>query len=147
MAGHRPKRRKPMAQINVVPYIDVMLVLLVIFMVTAPMLQEGVEVKLPQVEAKPIAASEDEQEKIIVAVTAEGQFYLDEDGADAMPLAAFDLSQRVMEMLSQRENKQVYVRGDAQADYGSVMIVMAALKKAGVDNVGLLTDQPHKGNK
>lgn len=143
-AHHRPKRRKPMAQINVVPYIDVMLVLLVIFMVTAPMLQEGVEVKLPQVEAKPIAASEEDEEKIIVAVTQEGQYYLDTDGKDAMPLEALDLSQRVMEMLIERENKQVYVRGDASVNYGSVMTVMAALKKAGVESVGLLTDQPHK---
>ena len=146
MAGHRPKRRKPMAQINVVPYIDVMLVLLVIFMVTAPMLQEGVEVKLPQVEAKAIESNEEDETKIVVAVTAEGQFYLDVDGADAMPLYAFRLSQRVMEMLSTRQNKQVYVRGDESASYGNVMTVMAALKTAGVDNVGLLTEQPHKRN-
>ncbi|CAG0909201.1 unnamed protein product, partial [Cyprideis torosa] len=131
MARHRPKRRKPMAQINVVPYIDVMLVLLVIFMVTAPMLQEGVEVSLPQVEAKPLEATEDE-DKIVVAVTADGQFYLDVDGQDAMPLDAFTLSQRVMEMLVDRDNKQAYVRGDESVNYGSVMNVMAALKSAGV---------------
>lgn len=143
MAGRRVKRRKPIAQINVVPYIDVMLVLLVIFMVTAPMLQEGVEVKLPQVEAKAVESDEDE-DKIVVAVNANGQFYLDVDGKDAMPLETFDLTQRVVEMLAERDNKQVYVRGDESVNYGSVMTVMAALKTAGVESVGLLTEQPHK---
>lgn len=143
MTAHRRKRRKPMGQINVVPYIDVMLVLLVIFMVTAPMLQEGVEVKLPQVEAKAVETDEDE-EKIVVAVNANGQFYLDMDGKDAMPLETVDLSQRVLELLVERENKQVYVRGDENVNYGSVMTVMAALKNAGVESVGLLTEQPHK---
>lgn len=143
MAVNRRKRRKPMAQINVVPYIDVMLVLLVIFMVAAPMLQEGVEVKLPQAEAKAIE-TEEEEEKIVVAVTADGQFYLDIDGKDALPLDEFALSQRVVEMLAEREDKRVFVRGDADVNYGSVMRVMSALKVAGVESVGLLTEQPHK---
>ncbi len=132
-----------MAQINVVPYIDVMLVLLVIFMVTAPLMQQGVEVDLPKARAEPVQ-SPDEKDQIVVAVTADGGFHLDADGRDAAPLDAVTLANRVAEMLRQRSDKRVYVRGDQAVDYGHVMEAMAALQAAGASSIGLITEQPDK---
>ncbi len=141
MAAHRPNRRKPMAQINVVPYIDVMLVLLVIFMVTAPMLQEGVDVNLPQAVSKPLDVKENE-DKLVVAVNSNGEFYLDEQGKDAHPLSSSELTALVSERLEKREDKRVYVRGDTAVAYGSVVQAMVALQQAGASSVGLITEPP-----
>jgi len=129
-----------MAQINVVPYIDVMLVLLVIFMVTAPMMQQGVTVDLPQAQSRPV--TEEPSEQIVIAVDARGRFFLDEDGPDALPLSAQALTNRVADLLRERKEKQVYVRGDANVDYGRVVAAMAALQAAGADSIGLITEQP-----
>ena len=141
MAAHRPRRRKPMSDINVVPYIDVMLVLLVIFMVTAPMLQEGVDVNLPQAVSKALSNEEDE-DKLVVAVNGNGQFFLDEQGKDALPLSSVELTSLVGERLEKREDKRVYVRGDTTVAYGSVVQAMVALQQAGASSVGLITEPP-----
>jgi len=144
MARQR-NRRKPMAQINVVPYIDVMLVLLVIFMVTTPMMQEGVVVDLPKANAQPV--TEEPSEQIVIAVDAQGRFFLDEDGPDALPMSAQALANRIAGMLQNRKDKQVYVRGDSSVDYGRVVEAMAALQAAGATAIGLITEQPDtKGN-
>ena len=140
--AHIRNRRKPMAQINVVPYIDVMLVLLVIFMVTAPMMQQGVTVDLPQTQAQPV--TEEPSEQIVIAVDAQGRFFLDEDGPDGLPMSAQALTNRVADLLRERKDKQVYVRGDAGVDYGRVVEAMAALQAAGADSIGLITEQPEK---
>ncbi len=140
--AHTRNRRKPMAQINVVPYIDVMMVLLVIFMVTAPMMQQGVNVELPQAKAQPV--TEEPQEQIVIAVDAQGRFFLDEDGPDALPLSAQALTNRIADLLRKRKEKQVYVRGDAGVDYGRVVEAMAALQAAGAESIGLITEQPEK---
>ena len=140
--AHIRNRRKPMAQINVVPYIDVMLVLLVIFMVTAPMMQQGVSVDLPQAQAQPV--TEEPKEQIVIAVDAQGRFFLDEDGPDALPLSAQALTNRIADLLRKRKEKQVYVRGDAGVDYGRVVEAMAALQAAGAESIGLITEQPEK---
>ncbi|HGG60124.1 MAG TPA: protein TolR [Gammaproteobacteria bacterium] len=143
MPQYRHNQRKPMAQINVVPYIDVMLVLLVIFMVTAPLMQQGVDVNLPEAAAEPVQ-SPDDKDQIIVAITADGQFFLDADGRDGKPQSAVDLANRINEMLAGRSDKKVYVRADEAVDYGHVMEAMAAIQAAGASGIGLIAEQPEK---
>lgn len=135
------KRKKPMAEINVVPYIDVMLVLLVIFMVTAPMLTQGVKVELPKASAKPVDAKKD---VINVGVKKDGSFWLDvgkessESGGVQMPLA--DIKQKVAILLNADPTTPVLVRGDKAVEYGVVVSLMAELQQAGAKSVGLVTD-------
>lgn len=132
-------RRKPMSDINVVPYIDVMLVLLVIFMVTAPMMQEGVVVDLPKASASPVD-SEDNVEKIVVTVDVQGRYSIAEGGQQPVMLSAVAVTSKVQEMLEGRDNKQVYVRGDGGVDYSRVVQAMAAIQAAGASSIGLMTD-------
>ena len=146
MHRHRRIRRKPMSEISVVPYIDVMLVLLVIFMVTAPMMQQGVDIDLPNVAGEPVEVDPEqkEEEKIIVAIDAQGGFYLDQDGQDAQPMDEVALANRVQTMLAERENKQVYVRGHQSVNYGRVVEALAALQAAGAGGVSLITEPSEK---
>jgi biopolymer transport protein TolR len=133
----RPKRR-PIAEINVVPYIDVMLVMLVIFMITAPLLKTGVEVELPQASAKPI--KETPSEPLVLSVNSDGDYFLSV-GAD--PEAALDeqsLMALVAAVIRRDPKKSVLVRGDRSVDYGRVVRAMALLQAAGVPQVGLLTE-------
>lgn len=134
-------RRKPMSEINVVPYIDVMLVLLVIFMVTAPMLTQGVKVELPEAVADPIQ-SQKNVESIIVSVDATGAYYLEigDEGSDPMSLP--DVRTQVAKILSQGSNRQILVRGDEHVEYGRVVRLMAELQAAGATSVGLITEAP-----
>jgi len=124
-------------EINVVPYIDVMLVLLIIFMVTAPMLQQGVEVKLPVASSEPIP-TEQPTEPLIVTVARDGAWYLNVLGAAPQPLEV--IQARVAATLQLAPTTQVYVRGDRDARYESIALAMAALQRAGVPNVGLITE-------
>jgi len=139
-------RRKPMSQLNVVPYIDVMLVLLVIFMVTAPMMQQGVDIDLAKVAGEPVDvnSTQKEEEKIVVAVDAQGGLFLDEDGRDVPPMNAVALANRIQILLAERESKQVYVRGDQAVDYGLVVEALAAIQAAGATRVSLVTEPPEK---
>lgn len=135
------QRRKPMSEINVVPYIDVMLVLLVIFMVTAPMLTQGVKVDLPETTSDPIQQDKD-VESITVSVDSNGAYYL-EVGEDASePMALDEIRNQVAKILSQRANGEVLVRGDEYVDYGVVVRLMAELQAAGATGIGLITDAP-----
>jgi len=133
-------RRKPMAEINVVPYIDVTLVLLIIFMITAPLIQSGVDVDLPVANAEDISL-EELPDPVIITITKTGQFYIDlGNGEDDEPVTAEEV---LILTRAVRENKpatQVYIRGDKQVEYGKVVTVMSALKNAGVPNVGLMTE-------
>ena len=129
-----------MAEINVVPYIDVMLVLLVIFMITAPLLNQGVKINLPQAPAKPI--ENQSQDPLIVEVDAKGRFYLNYGDNQDKPLDSATLVNRVNAVLRYRPGVAVLVRGDRAAAYGDVVVAMALLQKAGVDDVGLMTDPP-----
>ena len=133
----RGQRRRPMAEINVVPYIDVSLVLLIIFMVTAPMLQTGVDVELPQAEAKTLDPSQDLP--IIITVDAEGALFLDAGNQGDVRVEEADLAARVTEALAKKPGLAVLIRGDSKVDYGRVVTLMADLKNAGVPSVGLMT--------
>lgn len=140
----RSSRQKPrlMAEINVVPYIDVMLVLLIIFMITAPLLNQGVTVNLPQAKAKVLTP---DREPIIVSVNQKGDYFLNIAEAPMKPLPAFKLTQAVKEALTKAEKaslqRQVLVKGDKNAAYGNIVQAMVLLQQAGVENVGLMTDE------
>ena len=139
MARHRVRKR-PMAEINVVPYIDVMLVMLVIFMVTAPLLTQGVKVDLPEASAEPMPP--DEQEPLVVSVDAAGKLYLNIADDPNQAIGADDLKQRVAAVLRRSPKRSVLVRGDQSASYGYVVAAMVLLQQAGVPNVGLVTESP-----
>jgi len=128
-------RRKPMAEINVVPYIDVMLVLLVIFMVTAPLLTPGVKVDLPQAAAA--AVDNPDREILVVTVDRKGKLFLDEHEMGAEALQA-----KVAAILRVRPQTPVLIRGDRQAAYNDVVQTMVLLQAAGVPSVGLVTQSP-----
>lgn len=130
-------RRKPMAEINVVPYIDVTLVLLIIFMVTTPMLQTGVEVDLPEASTKTVETSDNPP--IIITIEKSGQHHIQIGDKDDQPIAPDDIVPQVKAELAQKPQTQVYIRADKSVEYGSVIVVMAALKNAGVDKVGFST--------
>jgi biopolymer transport protein TolR len=129
-----------MAEINVVPYIDVMLVMLVIFMVTAPLLTQGVKVELPQAAAEPMDSKD--QEPLVVSVDAGGSLYLNIGDEPEQPVDGDALVQRVAAVLRRQPAKPVMVRGDHAADYGSVVAAMVLLQQAGIDGVGLVTEPP-----
>ncbi|MGD8430483.1 MAG: protein TolR [Ectothiorhodospiraceae bacterium] len=132
-----------MAEINVVPYIDVMLVLLVIFMVTAPLLYQGVEVDLPQASAKPLRNKE--SEPVIVEVNRDGEYFLNIGETPGNALTARKLVVTVTAVMRRRPDTPVLVRGDKNVPYGRVIEVMARLKQAGVPQVGLMTEPPADG--
>jgi len=134
------KRRKPMSEINVVPYIDVMLVLLIIFMVTAPLITQGVKVELPQADAEPL--SEDSEEPLIISVNREGELYLNVGDNKGDPLEDENLMVRVAAVLKHKPKTPVMVRGDSQVDYGRVVHAMVLAQAAGAPSVGLITEPP-----
>ena len=135
--SRRRNKRRPMAEINVVPYIDVMLVLLVIFMITAPMLTQGVDVELPNANATPIQDSENDV--MIASIDSKGKYYLDVGGKqESISLA--QIQDRVRKVISQNPKMSVLVRGDKNVPYGDVIGLMVTLQGAGVPNVGLVTD-------
>ena len=133
-------KRRAIAEINVVPYIDVMLVLLIIFMITAPIVQQGVKVELPKVAANSLPP--DEQEPVILTISKTGEYYLNVGDNLKKPVSAETVQQRVSLILKQKPQIPVLVRGDKDVDYGSVTTAMVLLQAAGVDKVGLMTDQP-----
>ncbi len=134
-------KRKPMAEINVVPYIDVMLVLLIIFMVTAPMLNQGVDVDLPNVDANPVAVAEGENQ-LIVSISAKGLYYLERGSDDPKAMALVDIKQYVTTLLKSQPKTDVLVRGDENVPYGVVVALMGILQTAGAPSVGLITEAP-----
>ena len=135
-------RKRPIAEINVVPYIDVMLVMLVIFMITAPLLTQGVKVDLPEAAAQPI--EEADQEPLVVSVDASGKLYLNVGEAPETPVDAEGLVQTVAAVLRRQPQKSVLVRGDHAVEYGAVVSAMVLLQQAGVPNVGLVTEPPEQ---
>lgn len=140
-------KRRPLAEINVVPYIDVMLVLLVIFMITAPLLTQGVHVNLPNAAAKALPPKK--SMPVIVSVNAKGQLFLNSKATPNQPLTPLKLMTRIAAELQiakkQHEKKDIYVKGDKDANYGQVMKAMVLLQKAGARDVGLITRPDQNG--
>ncbi len=132
------RRRRVMSEMNVVPYIDVMLVLLIIFMVTAPLITQGVKVDLPQIASEALPPSDDQP--LIVSVDKAGRFYV-EFGEDAdKPVAAAALVTKVAAVVKYKPKLPVVVRGDREASYGQVVQLMGLLQSAGISGVGLMTE-------
>jgi biopolymer transport protein TolR len=131
-------RRKPMAEINVVPYIDVTLVLLIIFMITTPMLQTGVEVDLPKAQSAMVEQKEGEP-PIVVSIKETGEYFINTDGQNDEQIEPEVINDRVALVLSNKPGTQILINADKGVDYGTVVMVMAALKNAGVPTVGLMT--------
>src|SRR5690554_4565725 len=132
------RRRKPVSEINVVPYIDVMLVLLIIFMVTAPLITQGVKVDLPKASAEPL--DPESEPPIVVSVDQEGNYYLDTAYDPNAPISINDLFRDVQAHLSLSPTRPVVVKGDGAVQYSQVVQLMVLLQKAGVPQVGLMTD-------
>ena len=145
----RPARRKlrPNAEMNVVPYIDVMLVLLVIFMVTAPMLTQGVQIELPKVASETLA-NDDPLNIVTLSIDDGGHYHWNEsdtvnteeytDSADSLE----EMRQRISALVAARPDTQVFIRADRHADYGLVIEGMAALQQGGISRLGLITEAP-----
>lgn len=137
------RRRKPVSEINVVPYIDVMLVLLVVFMVTAPLLTQGVSVNLPNAPSEALIMSENQQ-VVVVSVKADGRYYIDL-GSDPERSVSIDyIADKVAKIMRVKPATPVLVRGDKAVPYGTIVNLMTVLQTAGVPNVGLISE-PRKG--
>jgi biopolymer transport protein TolR len=129
------------AEINVVPYIDVTLVLMVIFMITAPLLMQGVKVELPVANSAPIES--EERDPFIVSVKDDGTYWVDEKGIN-QPKSLSLVKDRVAKILRQQPETPILVWGDKEVDYGAVVNLMSELQRAGASSVGLVTEPPSR---
>jgi len=127
---------RPMAEINVTPLVDVMLVLLIIFMVTAPMLQMGIDVNLPRVKAKSVDVAE---EKLVLTINGAKEIFINKSR-----VALADLGTKLEHIFASRIEREVYMRADRNVPYGFVVEVMAEIRKAGVDKLGMVTEPPEE---
>ena len=144
-AGRR--RRRPMSEINVVPYIDVMLVLLIIFMVTAPLLTQGVKVELPQAAAEAIDPADlRDRPPIVLSIDRDGRLYLNQGAAPERSLADDMLEARVAALLRRTPGVPVFVKGDRAVPYGRVVEAMTLLQRAGATRVGFITEPAGTGS-
>ena len=125
---------KPLADINVTPLVDVVLVLLIIFMVTAPMLQMGIDVNLPRVESKSVDVSE---EKVVLTINNAREIFINKN-----KISVTDLRARLASLMSSRIDREVFLRADRSVPYGFVVEVMSEMRKAGVDRLGMITEPP-----
>lgn len=121
------RRRQALSEINVTPFVDVMLVLLIIFMVTAPLLQQGIDINLPQAKGKEMAPTE----RIVITIRKNGKIYLNKSSLTLKELTA---------KLSKSRNKEVYLKADKDVPYGNVVIVMGELKEIGIEKLGMVTE-------
>jgi len=132
------RKKRLMSEINVVPYIDVMLVLLIIFMVTAPLLSTGIDVNLPKAAAEPM--ENQDEEPFVVTVDKEGNYYINDDEDEIATDREIEIKARAV--LQRNPSLPFLVRGDGEADYSFVVRAMVLLQRAGVESVGLVTDPP-----
>ncbi len=133
------RRRKPVSEINVVPYIDVMLVLLVVFMVTAPLLTQGVDVDLPEAPSEPLDNNSNE-DVVVVSVDAGGNYYIDLGTDSEKPVSLQYVEEKVAKLMRVKPKTPVLVRGDKAVPYGTIVKLMTTLQGAGVPNVGLISE-------
>jgi len=142
---HATKRvkRKLKSEINVVPYIDVMLVLLIIFMVTTPMMNLGVDIQLPQTEAKSL---KDKKDPVVISVDEAGQLYLTFEGTKRQPTDIDGLRTKIAAFHDANPELQVLIAGDERVPYGKFYEILPILQTAGVSNIGLMS-QPQSGGK
>jgi biopolymer transport protein TolR len=131
-----PFENKPMAEINVTPLVDVMLVLLIIFMVTAPLLQMGIDVNLPRVKAKSIDVAE---EKLVLTITPAKEIFINKN---RIPIG--DLRTKLESIFTSRTDREIFMRADKAIPYGFVVEVMSEVRKAGVDKLGMITEPPEE---
>ena len=134
------RRRNLISDINVVPYIDVMLVLLVIFMIAAPLMVQGISINLPEVssDALPVEKSE----PLIISIRSDGSFFLEIDATRNKSLNLEEISQEIAKILKADNDMQVVIRGDGEVKYESVMLLMSQLQQLGSKNIGLITKPP-----
>ncbi len=132
-------RNRPLAEINVVPYIDVTLVLLVVFMITAPLLMQGVKVELPQANSAPM--ENNDNEPFIISIKADGTFWIDDKGTNTIETLT-KIKSRVGKVIRQSPGTPILVWGDGQVAYASVVELMSELQNAGAPSVGLVTEPP-----
>ena len=142
------RRRRLMGEINVVPYIDVMLVLLIIFMITAPLLAEGVKVELPKAGARPIPPEMLKDSKpIVLSIDAQGRLFLNYNQPEDEPLTAEKVEAQAAAVLRRAPQTTVLVRGDYRVAYGEVVGAMTILQRAGASQVGFVTQPPEQSRK
>src|SRR6202050_1972226 len=134
--SYKPKAPPVMADINVIPMADIMLVLLIIFMVVTPMLQKGVSVDMAKVENPQDMQDADKDDAVLIAVTRDGRYFL-----GTSQIALDDITSHVKDLIANRLAKTVFVKSDARAKYGDVVKAVDEVRSAGVDNLGLLTDR------
>lgn len=137
--GRRSGRYMPMSEINVTPFVDVMLVLLIVFMVTAPLLTVGVPVDLPKTQASQLS---DQVEPLVVTVNAEGRLFIQETETDTAQLVP-----RLQAITQNKPDTRIYVRGDQAINYGRVMEVMGLINSAGFTKVALIAEMPREGRR
>ncbi len=142
MLSNRKRNRRQVAEINVVPYIDVMLVLLVIFMITAPLLHTGVEIDLPDANAKPVEAAPDNQEPLVLSVTNNGLWYLNVGEDPESSIDRQTAGRLAAAVIRLNPEKKVLVSGDTNVDYGQIMQAMVVLQQSGATKIGLLAEPP-----
>jgi biopolymer transport protein TolR len=141
MSGFGPPIRKKLkAEINVVPLIDVMLVLLIVFMIATPMMNQGIKVELPQASSEPVESKDDDP--ITVSIKADGTFYIDLAGDPEAARPLSEITSIISKVLKEKPNTPVFVQGDKAVDYGAVVSLMGELKRAGAPSVGLITEPP-----
>jgi len=128
-----------MSDINVTPFVDVMLVLLIIFMVTAPMMTQGVDVALPEATAEPLPA---EKEQLIISIDNKTTVFIND-----VPVTVDDLNEKLKRIMSNRSDREVYLKADKDIPYGTVVRVMSEIKLAGVEKLGMVTVPPTKEEK
>ena len=131
------KRRNLISDINVVPYIDVMLVLLVIFMISAPLMVQGIQVNLPEASSEALPVKN--QEPLIVSITHEGILFLETDSTKGKPLSLSEISDLTSKIFEASPGLQVVIRGDGEVKYEKVMTLMATLQISGASDIGLIS--------
>ena len=137
------RRRKPMAEINVVPLIDVMLVLLIVFMITAPLMTQGIKVDLPNADAPPVDS--DEELTLVVSINIDGQYFInlgEFDAEDPVPVPLEQIGADVSQIMNANPAVPVYLEADESVTHGTVMRLMSVLNRAGAEDVLLVTDPP-----